>query len=144
MNPLDTVTQLVVFVCEHGAAKSPVAAAWLNRLADEAGLPLRAIARGTDPDPELSPAAVSGLEADGIAAGAELPHPLDPEELRTAWHIVSFGPDLTDIAPAETALETWTVPAVSDGYAAARDAIVTQLKAIIHAAEGNGDTRRQE
>jgi len=132
---LDTVTHLVVFVCEHGAAKSQVAAAWLNRLADEAGVPLRAIARGTDPESELSPAALSGLEADGIAAEAEAPHLVDPEELRTAWRIVSFGPDLTDIAPAETALETWTVPAVSDGYGAARDAIVGKLTDVIDVAE---------
>ena len=128
------MTQLVVFVCEHGAAKSPVAAAWLNRLADEAGVPLRAIARGTDPEPELSPAALSGLEADGIAAEAEAPQLLDPDELRTAWRIVSFGPELTDIAPADAALETWDVPAVSDGYAAARDAIVGKLTEVIDAA----------
>lgn len=129
------VTQLVVFVCEHGAAKSPVAAAWLNRLADEAGVPLRAIARGTDPEPDLSPVALAGLEADGIAAEAEAPQLLDPDELRTAWRIVSFGPDLTDIAPDDAAVETWTVPAVSDGYAAARDAIVGKLTEVIDAAE---------
>jgi arsenate reductase len=132
------VTRLVVFVCEHGAAKSPVAAAWLNKLADEAGVPLRAIARGTDPEPDLSPAALSGLEADGIAAEAGAPRLLDPNELRTAWRIVSFGPDLTDDAPADAALETWTVPAVSDGYAAARDAILDKLNAVINAAEAAG------
>jgi protein-tyrosine-phosphatase len=133
---IQTVTRLVVFVCEHGAAKSPVAAAWLNRLADEARVPLRAIARGTDPEPELSPAASSGLKADGIAATATgTPRPLDPEELRAAWRIVSFGPDLTDLAPPDATLETWTVPAVSDGYDAARDAILDKLTEVIEAAK---------
>lgn len=128
------MTRLVVFVCEHGAAKSPVAAAWLNRLADDAGVPLHAIARATDPEPDLSPAALSGLQADGIAAEAEAPQRLGPEELRTAWRIVSFGPDLTDVAPVNAALETWTVPAVSDDYGAARDAIVDKLAGLIDAA----------
>jgi protein-tyrosine-phosphatase len=129
------VTRLVVFVCEHGAAKSPVAAAWLNRLANEADAPLRAIARATDPELDLSPAALSGLEADGIADRAWAPQRLDPDDLRTAWRIISFGPDLTDIAPADAALDTWTVPAVSDGYEAARDAIVEKLAGLIDAAE---------
>ncbi|MGH9334858.1 MAG: hypothetical protein ACRD21_14045, partial [Vicinamibacteria bacterium] len=40
----------VVFVCEHGAAKSVIAAAHFNRLAKERELPFRAISRGTVPD----------------------------------------------------------------------------------------------
>jgi len=37
----------VVFVCEHGAAKSVVATAYFNKLAAERGLPFRATFRGT-------------------------------------------------------------------------------------------------
>ena len=38
----------VVFVCEHGAAKSVVATAYFNKLAAERGLPFRATFRGTN------------------------------------------------------------------------------------------------
>ena len=48
-------TPVVIFVCEHGAAKSILSAAIFNKLARERGLNLRAIARGTNPDPEISP-----------------------------------------------------------------------------------------
>src|SRR5688572_249911 len=48
----------VLFVCEHGSAKSVVAAAHFNRIAADRGLPFRAISRGTAPDPEMAPAAV--------------------------------------------------------------------------------------
>jgi protein-tyrosine-phosphatase len=41
----------VVFVCQHGAAKSVLAAALLERLAAEQGVSLRARARGTEPEP---------------------------------------------------------------------------------------------
>ena len=63
--------QVVIFVCEHGSAKSVVAAAHFNKLAKERNLPVRAISRGTNPDEEIAPIAASGLQADGLAAGEE-------------------------------------------------------------------------
>ena len=53
--------QTVVFVCEHGAAKSVLAAAYFNRFAAQMGLDMQAVARGTKPDQELSPQTVKGL-----------------------------------------------------------------------------------
>ena len=48
----------VVFVCEHGAAKSVVAAQYFNKLAGERGLAVRAVARGAEPQADLSVSAV--------------------------------------------------------------------------------------
>src|SRR5687768_1704313 len=56
----------VVFVCEHGTAKSVIALAHFQKLARERGLPLRAISRGSSPDPALPPFMVSGLRGDGF------------------------------------------------------------------------------
>ena len=56
----------VVFVCEHGAAKSVIATVYFNKLARERGLPYRATFRGTDPQAELSVSALAGLRADGV------------------------------------------------------------------------------
>src|SRR5215467_1568393 len=56
----------VIFVCEHGAAKSVIATAYFNKLAAERGLPYRATFRGTTPQDDLSVRAVEGLKADGI------------------------------------------------------------------------------
>ncbi len=47
-------TPAVMFVCEHGAAKSVIATAYFNKLAAERGLPYRATFRGTTPQDELS------------------------------------------------------------------------------------------
>ena len=55
----------VVFVCEHGAAKSIMAAAHFNQLAEKRRLPHRAVARGTHPDPAFSSKAVAGLNVKG-------------------------------------------------------------------------------
>jgi hypothetical protein len=66
----DAVPQ-VLFVREHGAAKSVIAAAHFNKLAKERGLPHRAIARGTQPDPVVSPKVVSGLQSEGFTVAQE-------------------------------------------------------------------------
>src|SRR6185436_6176974 len=67
------VSQTVVFVCEHGAAKSVIATAYFNKLAAERGLPYRATFRGTSPQEALSVRAVAGLKEDGIAVPSGKP-----------------------------------------------------------------------
>ena len=65
----------VLFVCLHGAAKSVVAAAHFRALAEAQGLELAAVAAGTEPDPELTPAAVKGLAGDRPDSRARPPAP---------------------------------------------------------------------
>ena len=85
----------VLFVCLHGAAKSVVAAAHFRALAKAQGLELAAVAAGTEPDPELTPAAVKGLAGDGLIPVPARPRPVTLHDLRTATRIVSFGCDVT-------------------------------------------------
>ena len=125
------MTPVVVFVCEHGAAKSVVAAAWLRRLAADAGVELRGVACGTDPDAELSTAAVDGLRRDGIAPDELVPRLIDAADIQAAWRVIVFGSEIRAPALASVPHETWDVPAVSDGYEAARDPIVERLIAIV-------------
>jgi arsenate reductase len=94
----------VVFVCQHGAAKSVLAAALVERLAAERGVPLRALARGTEPEAQVAPAVVAGLAAEGIDVGAWRPRPVTPGDLARAWRVVSFGPDLSHLGPAQAAI----------------------------------------
>ncbi len=54
-------TKTVVFVCQHGTAKSMVAAAHFNRLAQQQNLPYRAISRGITPEASLQAATKTGL-----------------------------------------------------------------------------------
>src|SRR5688500_10210927 len=67
---------IIVFVCEHGAAKSVIAAAYFNKLAQQANSEVRAIARGTHPDRELSPKAITGLKDDGLSPTERVPQQL--------------------------------------------------------------------
>ena len=120
----------VLFVCLHGAAKSVVAAAHFRVLAGAQGLPLAAVAAGTEPDPELTPAAVKGLAEDGLIPAPGRPRPVTLHDLRTATRIVTFGCDVT--SPLGQPVERWDdVPAVSDGYDGARTEIVERVRRLV-------------
>ena len=118
----------VLFVCQHGAAKSVVGAAHFRRLAAARGLQIAAAAAGTEPDAELGPKAVKGLAADGLAPAPARPRPVTLYDLDTATRVVSFGCDVT---PRQAAVEQWDVPNVSDGYEAARDRIVANVERLV-------------
>ncbi len=119
----------VLFVCLHGAAKSVVGAAHFRRLTAARGLAFDAVAAGTEPDPELAPAAVKGLAGDGLRAAPTRPRPVTLYDLESATRVVSFG---CDVAPSKgQPVEQWDVPAVSNGYAAARDRIVANVERLV-------------
>lgn len=121
----------VVFVCEHGAAKSVVAAAYFNRLADEKHLPVRAVARGLTPQDALSTSATNGLRADGLAPQLARPIALNRDEAQSATRLVSFVPLPQAIAGERAAIEWDDVPATGDGYDSARDRIVAHVQALV-------------
>ena len=123
--------QAIVFVCEHGSAKSVVAAAHFNRLAGERGLGLRAVSRGTGPDPEIAPPAEAGLRADGFAAVERLPAKLTQEEAAGAVLVVTFC-ELPRSYATAAPVERWDgVPPVSEDYAKARDEIVGRIRRLL-------------
>jgi arsenate reductase (thioredoxin) len=122
-------SDVVVFVCLHGSAKSVIASAYLNRLSAERGLHIRATAAGVDPDPNIPIHVQNDLLQDDIDVRDQLPRRVNREELSAAWHVVSFACDLEDVAPAGLAVEQWDdIPAVSDGFPAARDAILGHVR----------------
>jgi protein-tyrosine-phosphatase len=122
-------TPTVLFVCEHGSAKSVVAAAHFNRLAAQQGVPLHAISRGTDPDPENHPAAVAGLAGDALQPAAR-PRRLAIADLDGAAAVVAFSPLPASYA-SHAPVRVWNVPAVSEGYGRARDEIVARVRELL-------------
>jgi arsenate reductase (thioredoxin) len=122
----------VVFVCQHGAAKSVLAAALLERLAAEQGVALRALARGTEPEPRVAPTVVAGLLGEGVDVEAWQPRLVTPDDLAPAWRIISFGPDLSHLLPEGALVEAWdNIPAVADSLPAAQAAIAARLPELI-------------
>src|SRR5258707_14873569 len=123
----------VVFVCEHGAAKSVIAAAHFNRLASQSNLPYRAVARGTKPDDAVAPAVRTGLAADGLDVSTSKPKAVSDEDIARAGRVVSLATDLRQTRPSvKPKLLAWDdIPSVSQDYSAARTAIVREVEKLV-------------
>ena len=121
----------VVFVCEHGAAKSVIATAYFNKLAAERGLPYRATFRGTSPQEALSVRAVQGLTADGVAIPQGAPTAIADADIKTATHIFAIGCALPAAALSSGKAKDWSDVPDDKGYEAQRDAIVRHVKELL-------------
>jgi hypothetical protein len=111
----------IVFVCEHGAAKSVIATAYFNKLAAERGLrialPTAAPIRG----------GTVGVGAEGAARDGwrcPVPSAITTGDVTKATHIFAIGCSLPAHASASGAESR---RAGGSGYAAQRDAIKNTL-----------------
>lgn len=75
---------LILFVCEHGSAKSTIAAAHFNELAREQNLNIRAISRGTDSDDAFPDNVTAGLRFDGLEVEESKPKRLSDDDIADA------------------------------------------------------------
>ena len=127
-----TQPRTIIFVCEHGAAKSVIAAAHFNQLASQMGRDMRAVARGTHPDKAHSPQAVKSLSEEGLTPAEATPQKLTAEELKAAQNVIAFCDLPTEYQP-ETRIEHWEdVPPVSKNYETARDIIVERIHQLLN------------
>jgi protein-tyrosine-phosphatase len=123
----------VVFVCEHGAAKSVIAAAHFNRLASQNNLPYRAVSRGTNPDDAVAPAVRTGLTAEGFDVSTAKPKAVSDEDIARAGRVVSLATDLRETKPSvKPKLLEWNdIPPMSQDYSTARAAIVREVEKLV-------------
>ena len=128
--------QTVLFVCEHGAAKSVVAAAHFNKLAAERGLPFRAISRGTAPDPMVPPRIVDGLKGERLTMPTGFtPALVTSADVSAANRVVTFDVTLPVASDASRVSRWNSLPAFSDGYAPASAAIADKVKNLLRELE---------
>jgi arsenate reductase len=127
-------TQQVVFVCEHGAVKSQMAASYFNQLAAQRGWPWRAVSRGSAPGSTPTPKLVAdALTADGVDVSELRPQQIDAADVLSAARIVAIGADLPADVPAdEQLIERWDdVPPASTNYDAARSSLKAHVAELL-------------
>jgi len=124
-------TPVIIFVCEHGAAKSILSAALFNKLARERRLNLRAIARGTNPDQEIASKVARGLQADGLISSESAPKKISKADLVGAKRVITFCA-LPDDYPGGIRVENWdaVLPAIED-YEKARDKLAERIDRLL-------------
>lgn len=81
----------VLFVCVHNAGRSQMAEAFLNALAVEWGLPIRALSAGTQAGTEINPMAVAVMEEIGVSMEGQHPKMLTQEMADQADRIITMG-----------------------------------------------------
>lgn len=119
----------IVFVCEHGGARSAIASAYFNKMAIEKNLPYRSVFRGLKPDPRISNETKEGLKKDGFNVDQFLPSALSQNDILPETLLISL--DCTVPAEFKTYQEWAGIPAISDNYYAAREEIVKLLNSLI-------------
>ena len=123
----------VVFVCEHGAAKSILAAAEFARMAKQRGLEFTILSRGTNPDAEIAAGVRQGLKADGMEVSAAKPMKIAAKDLEGATKVITFGPDLSEWLSKNTKALDWSAtPSPGKDYGAARDHLRKELETLLN------------
>jgi protein-tyrosine-phosphatase len=122
----------VVFVCEHGAARSVIAATYFNQFARERGLPERAVARGTNIDAAFSPAVISGLRKEGMPLPPGKPVAVTAAEVAQSNRLVTLGCRLPDHVKTPANSAAWDdVPSPGADFDAAKDVIVRHVQELV-------------
>ena len=121
----------VLFVCLHGSAKSFIAARHFERMAAARGLSVRARSAGLEPDPVVPPHVIAGLAADGIEVLPVNPERVTAELAEEVSRVVAFDCDISAVGIEHDVIQWTGVPAVSDGYGPARDAIVARIHILL-------------
>jgi arsenate reductase len=121
----------VVFVCEHGAAKSVIATTYFNKIAAERGLRARATYRGVNPQEDLSVGALKGLREDGFTVPTAKPSSISPADVEHAELIFAIGCTLPASAKASGKADSWDDVPDDQGYAATREAIKRHVERLV-------------
>jgi arsenate reductase (thioredoxin) len=127
----------IIFVCEHGAAKSVIAASYFNKLAKERNLDYVAECRGTFPDSVVSPGVKEGLTNDKVFDPTTKPRKLVIGDTVSVERIILFTPLPSDINTT-IKTENWSnIQNVDADYEKRRDAIVKKINELLDSLEKN-------
>jgi arsenate reductase len=125
----------VIFVCEHGAAKSVIAASYFNKMAKERNLDYVAECRGTFPDSVVSPGIKDGLTKDKVFDPNTKPQQLLISDTTNVERIILF----TTLPPElKTNIETenWSnIENVDADYEKRRNAITKKITELLDSLE---------
>ena len=92
----DSSVRTILFVCEHGAGRSTIAATYFNKIAEKQELKYHAIFRGVDPQEALGESTKNGLIKDGIDVTNLIPIKLSKIDMNNAYQVVTLDATLPD------------------------------------------------
>lgn len=129
----------ILFLCQHGGAKSVIAAAHFNRLAADRGLPFVGTAAAAEDPYDAVPTPVADhLHREGFDVRELKPHHAALEEIEAAARIVTIGCDLSGAESGAVISDRWDdVPAASEDLDGSVAAIRRHVVALVEDLDGN-------
>jgi arsenate reductase (thioredoxin) len=122
----------ILFVCEHGAARSVIASAYFNKMADSLKLNYESIYRGTDPDSTLTHGIKKGLNMDNFDINGWMPELVTEKDIKNAYKVFTFDCVVPNPKNYSIIAEQWNgIPAISKDYEIARNAILEKVRGLI-------------
>jgi protein-tyrosine-phosphatase len=122
----------LLFLCPHNAAKSVIAMAYWNHLAQQCGLAVIADSAGTEPSASVSPVVIALLAEAGMDVTHYRPRRVLVEDVRSAERIISMGCTAEELPLAPARIAFWSdVPLVSQQPEHAREVIRAHIEQLI-------------
>lgn len=121
----------ILFVCEHGAGRSAIAAAFFNRMTKEQNLNYHAIFRGIHPDSAVGTAIRNGLIKDSFDINGWKPILLSKQDIQNAHRVVTLDCLLPENGSSAYNSRLWTGIPIGKGYIEARDEIINKLQPLV-------------
>ena len=123
---------LVLFVCQHGAAKSVLAAELLERKASELHVPIDVRAAGIDPSEAIADGLLTLFPDRADQLRGRRPRRVERGDVESASVTVTFNVESDELPAKPNRQLAWDdIPAVSEDLASARDAIDRRVGELI-------------
>jgi protein-tyrosine-phosphatase len=120
----------ILFVCQFGTVKSPIARELLKRRAAERGLAVKVAARGITPQHHMTPDLLARLERDGINPSAEPLRKLRANDIAAADLVIAFDRLPANFRPRR--FEDWSdLPSIVNDYDHARPILDARIERIL-------------
>ena len=125
----------VVFVCDHGSAKSLVAASLFNRMAEQRGLAVRALSRAVSErsvDSKVPDKVVQVMGQDGFQVAAFKPQAMTASEASAAARVVIINVEGPVESASRAPAERWNdIAPVTSEYGKAKSRLVSRIGALL-------------
>lgn len=108
------MSETILFMCPHGAAKSVMARTYFQKLADQKGLNFFSSAAGPFPDDVTNPVIVKLLQNEGYDISDHKPRKVTADDINQALTVISIGCKIVDLPQTNKGIENWNVPMVSE------------------------------
>jgi arsenate reductase (thioredoxin) len=132
---LHAQSKKIVFVCEHGSAKSIIAVSYFNKIAKEKNLSWEAVSRGTSPDAEISAKTKKLLTDNRMPVPEIKPQVITQKDIDEANQVILFF-SLPESIEGRDNLNHWLgIDAVNGDFEKLKDDILVKLLPLIDSLE---------